>query len=139
MCEDKTLSKLTQLPLFFPCILKEGRYLELNRLYEKSFFIVLVCFLIHEHKCNTNLFDSTNLEIVKHDSGFMDLVLANFEWSLGFLCSSAPRDGKQSCSLQCPSVTKSCPSSQMVKNTRKDLFPEEWLIGEYKRILTFLS
>lgn len=124
--------------MFFPRILKEGRYLELNCLYEKSFFIVLVCFLIHEHKCNTNLFDSTNLEIVKHDSGFRDLVLANLEWSLGFLCSAAPRDGKQSCSLV-SSSNKEQPLQSDGKETREDLFPEEWLIGEYKRILTFLS
>lgn len=124
--------------MFFPCILKEGRYLELNHLYEKSFFIVLVCFLIHENKCNTNLFDSTNLEIVKHDTGFMDLVLANLEWSLGFLCFSAPRDGKQSCSLVSFS-NKEQPLQSDGKETRKDLFLEEWLIGEYKRILTFLS
>lgn len=62
----------------------EGEYLELNRLYEKSFFIVLVVgyiyFLIPENKCNVKLFDSTNLKIVKHDTGFMDLVLANLEW-----------------------------------------------------------
>lgn len=51
------------------------------------FFIVLIlwciCFLLPENKCNVNLFfensDSTNLEIVKCDCGFMDLVLANLE------------------------------------------------------------
>lgn len=106
-----TPSNYFSYPCFF--LVVEGRYLELNVFYEKLFFIVLVvgymCFLIPESKSNTSLFDNTNLEIVKHDTGCMDLVLANLERSF-----YAPRDQQQSCPLV-SSSNKEPPTNEMVK------------------------
>lgn len=108
--------------------------------YTTILIVGYICFLPPENKCSTNLFfensDSTNLEIVKHDTRFMDLVLASLEWSSVF-----QRDWKQSCSLV-SSRNKEQPHQSGDKETRMNLFPEEWLIWEgarYKRILTFLS
>lgn len=89
MCGEDTLQVTNLLTVSFSCK-GWGGYLELNCLYEKSFLFfhstgsgiyafsfmrinVIPIYLFFENS------DSTNLEMIKHDTGFMDLVLGNLE------------------------------------------------------------
>lgn len=71
-------------------------------------------FLFPENKGNSNLFlensDSTNLEILKRDTGFMDLVLANSPF-----VHQKRLEVVMHLSVL---VTKSIPNNQMVKKPK---------------------